>query len=393
MEQDHHASMDDARLRPCICHGMAVGDIGTMSVAGCFASAATTLSSTLFTRPRIYAIGIHLHNQEHHRGLRRALPFLLGVGQSFACIRESRPASSGDSWADELNEARRRPQKRRVGLLCRRLPLLHGLPHHPLQLGDRLLPPLVDLVVYHQPAPAQLEPFLLPQLHEPLLVHARPLEVQPAHVGLHGVRHPAAQLPDPQPLDLPRQLVRAPQQPALPAGALPKRLVDGDPRRRRQRARLPQPAADALAHPPRVPDHVPRPDDDAARRRAEPLAEAQRQRVEARPELGQAAGARGHGLPEARAVAVRAHAVRARPGRDAARLGEGHDRPRERVLEADHARRARVHVVVEVRRRLHVLEREVDAVGRDDGREHGAAEGGDAVGDRLVSGSRDAKRR
>lgn len=96
-------------------------------------------------------------------------------------------------------------------------------------------------------------------------------------------------------------------------------------------------------------------------------------------EVPQGPGAGRDDLPEPRAVAVHEDAAPAREVRDAADLVERRDHAAERVLEGDDARRARVHLVAEHGFGADVFQREVPAVAGDDGGDHGAGEGGDAV--------------
>lgn len=155
------------------------------------------------------------------------------------------------------------------------------------------------------------------------------------------------------------------------AGVLSERHVDGNASGGGDDARLPQPAADRLAHPPPLPDEALGADDDAADRGAQALGEAQADGVEAGAELGQGAGAAGDDLPEARTVAVHADAVPARERRDAPHLLQRHDQAVEGVLEADDPRRTGVDVVAEDDVLLYVFEAKVAAVARPDGRDEG----------------------
>lgn len=132
------------------------------------------------------------------------------------------------------------------------------------QPADRLL---ADLVVRYEPVSHQLQPGLPAQLDEARVAAIHRREVQPQHVGLDGVLHPAAEV-RPQLPDAPGRRVRAAQEPALAARPPPEGHVDGDAGGGRDDARLPQAAADRLAHPPRVPDRAPGPDDYAADGRA-----------------------------------------------------------------------------------------------------------------------------
>lgn len=83
-----------------------------------------------------------------------------------------------------------------------------------------------------------------------------------------------------------------------------KRLLDPDPRRRRHDPSLPQPAAERLADPARAGYKGLRTDDHAADWRAQALAEAQADAVEAGAVVGEGAGTGRNGFPEARAVEV-----------------------------------------------------------------------------------------
>lgn len=192
----------------------------------------------------------------------------------------------------------------------------------------------------------ELQPGLSTELFEPGGAAAERRQIQPAHVRLDGLRHAASEV-GPHLLDAPRGVVRGLEETALAVRVLPKGHVDGDAGGGRDDARLPEPAADGLAHPPPLPDEALGADEDAADGSAEALGEAEADGVEAGAEVGQRAGAAGDDLPEPRAVAVHADAVLAREGRDAPHLAQRHDEAVERVLEADDARRARVDVVAE----------------------------------------------
>lgn len=119
--------------------------------------------------------------------------------------------------------------------------------------------------------------------------------------------------------------MRGLQKAALAARVFPKRHVNGDASGGGHNARLPQAAADRLAHPPGLLDEGLGADDDAPDGRAEALGETQADGVEAGAEVGQGTGARRDDLPEPRAVAVHVDAVLAREGGDAPRLRERRD--------------------------------------------------------------------
>jgi hypothetical protein len=238
---------------------------------------------------------------------------------------------------------------------------------------------LTDLIMHHQPSPQQPQALLLPQFYELRVRDATFIKIEPHHIRLRRLRQPPAHGSPHRRYPL-RDLMAPLQQAPLTIRAPPKRLIDSHARRGRQHARLPQPPADGFPHPARPPDERLAADQDAAHGRAEALREAQRDGVEAGREVRQRARARDDGLPDPRAVEVQLHAVLAREGADAPRLGEGHDGAAEGVFEGDDARGARVDVVREDDVLLDVLQGQVDAVPGGDAADQRAAQGGDAAG-------------
>lgn len=225
--------------------------------------------------------------------------------------------------------------------------------------------------MHHQPAPQHLHPLPHPHRHEILNLTPGLRQVQPHHVRLDGETQPTPP-PHPHVRHASRLLMARAQLAPGPTHAGAEGLVDAHPGRRADDAGLPHPAADTLADPARALDEGLVADEDAADGRAEAFAEAEADAVETGAVLVQRAGARDDGLPEPGAVEVGADAVRARPGRDGAGVGEREHGAVERVLEADDARRAGVDVVAQDGVLLHVGEGQVVGVLRDDAGDEGA---------------------
>ncbi|KAL8933501.1 MAG: hypothetical protein Q9216_006335, partial [Gyalolechia sp. 2 TL-2023] len=128
-------------------------------------------------------------------------------------------------------------------------------------------PHLPNLIMNHTPPTPNLDPFPNALFHKHLLFHARLLQIQPHHIGLHLV----LQLPPlvlPHPPDPQRSLMAPLQFPAQ------KRLLDSHPGRRGNDARLPQSTANGFADMARPRDKGGGADDDGANGGAKAFAEA-----------------------------------------------------------------------------------------------------------------------
>ncbi|TPX15482.1 uncharacterized protein E0L32_004462 [Thyridium curvatum] len=234
----------------------------------------------------------------------------------------------------------------------------------------------------HHPPPIKLDP-VPPARRIPLGgAHPSPPQVQPGHVRLDGPQQPPA-LGEPHAPDPLGEQVARPQDPARVQLALAKVLEDRLLRRGGEHAGLPQPAADALADAPQRRDEPRRAQDHGPDGRAEVLAEVERQDVAAARKVAQRRPARGHGLPQPRAVHVHGDAAARRgPGLERAQLRQRHHGPRGGggVLDADHPRGRLVHVVGDDGVLLGVPGRQVPPVQGPHGLDHGAAQVRDAAG-------------
>lgn len=163
---------------------------------------------------------------------------------------------------------------------------------------------------------------------------ARARDIKPHHVGLRLRRELAPKLL-PQVRGTPGLVLRGLHL------AAQEDVVDRNPPRARDDPRRAHAAAEELARPVGPLDEGVGAGDDAADWRAEALGQAHLDAVEALAYLAQRAGARGGGLPEARAVQVHVDGwgLGARPLGDGADVFQRQDGARQRILETDDAGR------------------------------------------------------
>ena len=154
-------------------------------------------------------------------------------------------------------------------------------------------------------------------------------------------------------------------------------------------ARLPHRTAQDLAGTLRALDHGPGSDQHRPGRRAEPLGQAHRHRVETAAELGHRRPELHRGVEDARAVEVRREAAPLRQRDRGREIRPPEDAAADRVLERDEARAREVRVVgLDRRLDIREVERAVRAVRerlRLDAAEHRAAAGLIAVRVRLLA--------